>query len=136
MINTICGTISNVDNNGVQVKVERKSACQGCQAANICHSFSKSTMNFMLSRPTEPVEVGDTVLVAIESSSFLKACAYSFMIPLLFVVAILAITMWLDLYVSIQALSAAIAFAISLIVVRQLGKTIQSPRIVEVIHEE
>ena len=136
MINTTCGTISSIDKLGIKVRINRKAACQGCQASDICHSFSKTTMDLHLSRPGQSVHVGDTVVIALDSTSFLKACAIAFMIPLFFVVISLAVTMWLDTDVSLQALSAVIAFCVSLFVVRWLGKTIRSPRIVEVIHEE
>ncbi|MBN1635697.1 MAG: SoxR reducing system RseC family protein [Deltaproteobacteria bacterium] len=136
MINTTCGTISSIDKLSVEVKIDRKASCQGCQASDICHSFTKKNMDLHLSKPRQTVHVGDTVIIALESASFLKACVIAFMIPLIFVVISLAITMWLDIDVSLQALSAVIAFGISLFVVRWMGKTIRSPRIVEVIHEE
>ena len=136
MINTICGTITDIGRNVVQVNIPRKAACLGCQAADICHSFSRPNMDFRLPKPSMPIEVGDQVVVALESVSFIKACIYAFLVPLCAILLALFVTTSLDMDVAIQAISAACAFLVSLIFVRKLGKRIDNPRIIEVIHEE
>lgn len=136
MINTVCGTIEGVFDSEVRVIVDRKAACKGCQATGVCHSFTKKRMDLLLSRPPGPVSRGDTVVIAMEGSSVLKASAFAFMVPLAAVLAALFLTQAADAPVTFQALGAVLAFAASLAAVRRLGKKIEAPRIIEVIHEE
>ncbi|HHO75238.1 MAG TPA: hypothetical protein ENN05_02275 [Deltaproteobacteria bacterium] len=136
MINTICGTIKDIHDNEVQVLISRKAACQNCDASKICHSLSKPEMDFRLPRPDMPVAIGDRVIVALESVSFLKACTYAFLVPLCAILLALFTTSLLDLNETIQASSAVLAFLASLFLVRKLGKRIDNPRIIEVVHEE
>lgn len=136
MINTICGTIRDIDKNEVQVNIPRKAACHGCQASDICHSLSRPNMDFRLPKPSMPIAIGDQVVIALESISFIKACIYAFLVPLCAILLALFVTTILDMDVAIQAISAAIAFLLSLILVRKLGKKIDNPRIIEIIHEE
>jgi len=133
---TIYGTVQNIEAKAVKVTVHRKHACQGCQASDICHAFSRPVMDFTIARPDSTLHIGDRVLLAIESVSFLKACIFAFMIPLVFIISAMAVANFLDLDVPIQAIMAIIAFFISLIIVRYFGKAIESPKIIEVIHEE
>lgn len=134
MINTVCGTVEAVFDSKVQVAVDRKAACKGCQATGVCHSFTKSRMDLSLSRPQEPVEIGDTVIIAMDGSSLLKASFFAFMIPLLSVIAVLFATQIAGSPVWFQAGGAVLAFLASLRVVRFLGSGIEEPRIIEVIH--
>lgn len=136
MINTICGTIKSISGNDVQVTIPRKAACQGCQAADICHSLSRPNMDFRLPKPSMSVKEGDRVTIALESMSFIRACFYAFFIPLCAILLALFITSMLDLAEAIQAISAVAAFLVSLIFVRKLGKKIDNPRIIEVISED
>jgi len=135
MMNTICGTIKDIQDNEVQVLISRKSACANCEASKICHSLSKPEMDFILPKPDMPLAVGDQVIIALESVSFLKACTYAFLVPLCAILLALFITSFLDLNVTLQAISAVISFLASLILVRRLGKRIDNPRIIEVINE-
>lgn len=136
MIKTVCGTIEDVFDSEVRVIVDRKASCEGCQAAGVCHSFTKKRMDLMLSRPPEHVRRGDTVVIAMEGSSVLKASVFAFMVPLAAILAALFLTQAAGASVTLQALSAVLAFAVSLAAVRRLGKKIEAPRIIEVIHEE
>ncbi len=136
MINTVCGTIEGVFDSEVRVIVDRKAACQGCQATGVCHGFTKNRMDLMLSRPPGPVRRGDTVVIAMEGASLLKASTFAFMVPLAAILAALFITQAAGTPVLFQALGAVLAFAASLAAVRRLGKKIEAPKIIEVIHEE
>jgi positive regulator of sigma E activity len=136
MMNTICGTITDIHNSEVQVTISRKAACHGCEASNVCHSLSKSEMDFRLPKPHMPVNIGDQVTIAMSSTSFLKACTYAFLIPLGAIIFALLLAEFLDLGTAVQALCAFCAFLISLIFVRKLGKRIDNPRIIEVNREE
>ena len=119
----------------VIVKIERKSACQGCEASNICHAFVKPNMEFRLKRPKFDIRPGDKVMIAMEDSSFLKACAITYLIPLVSIVLALFITKTASMNEAIQAISAVCAFLGSLIIVNRLGNKIKGPRILEVIDE-
>jgi positive regulator of sigma E activity len=66
----------------------------------------------------------------------LKASVFAFMVPLAAILAALFLTQAAGASVTLQALGAVLAFAVSLAVVRRLGKKIEAPRIIEVIHEE
>jgi len=136
MMNTICGTIKDIHEKEVQISIERKAACQGCEAQKICHSLSQPNMDFRLTKPDMPIAIGDQVVIALESTSFLKACTYAFLVPLSAILLALFITHFLDMNTTVQAVTAFFAFCASLILVRKLGKRIDNPRIIEVIHEE
>lgn len=136
MINTVCGTIEDVFDSEVRVIVDRRMACKGCQATGVCHSFTKTRMDLRLSRPPEPVSRGDTVVIAMEGSSLLKASIFAFLVPLSAVIAALFLAHFLGAPVLYQALGAVLAFTASLAAVRRLGKSIEAPRIIEVIHED
>jgi len=136
MMNTVCGTIKDIHKNEVQITIARKAACQGCEAADICHSLSRPNMDFRLPKPHMPLAIGDQVIISLESTSFLKACTYAFLVPLCAILLALFITNLLDMNTTVQALVAVFAFLISLLLVRKLGKRIENPRIIEVLHEE
>ena len=135
-MNTICGTIKDIHENEVQISVARKAACQGCEAQKICHSLAQPNMDFRLPKPHMPIAIGDEVIIALEGTSFLKACTYAFLVPLCAIFLALFIAHFLDTTTTIQAVFAVIAFLLSLILVRKLGKRIDNPRIIEVLHEK
>ncbi len=135
MINTVCGTIIDVYENQVQVSVSRKAACQGCEAQGICHSLSTPDMDFRLPRPPMAVAPGDRVIIALEGVSLIKACTYAFFVPLCAIILALFLMSFLDMSTPVQATAAVIGFLASLVIVRKLGKRIDNPRIIEVIHE-
>lgn len=134
MINTVCGTVQDIFDSDIRVIVDRKNACQGCQSSGICHGFTKTRMDFRLPKPPGSLRVGDTVVIAMEGASLIRACFYAFLIPLCAIVAALLVTQ--SLGIPAQAGSALVAFLLSLIIVRHMGRKIGSPHIVEVIHEE
>ncbi len=135
MENTVCGVIEGLEGRTVRVRVERKAACEGCQATEVCHALARSSMLFSLPRPAGPLQVGDRAVIALGSASLIKACAIAFMIPVAFIVTALALIRALGFDVDIQTVGALIALIASLLVVRRLGRSIESPRIIEVIHE-
>jgi positive regulator of sigma E activity len=136
MMNTICGTIKDIHENEVQISIARKAACQGCEASKICHSLARPNMDFRLPKPPMQISVGDQVVIALESTSFIKACAYAFLVPLCAILLALFITHFLDMNTTVQAVFAVFAFLLSLILVRKLGKRVDNPRIIEVLHED
>ncbi|HDP24087.1 MAG TPA: hypothetical protein ENN34_01455 [Deltaproteobacteria bacterium] len=134
--NTVCGTIKEIRDVEVEVTVNRTAACEGCRTANICHAFTRTNMDFNLPRPEMALSVGDRVVIALESSSFLKSCAYAFLIPLASLLITLAAAKAFGAEVSVQAVLAVAAFCLSLVVVRKLGTTVKRPTIIEVLREE
>jgi sigma-E factor negative regulatory protein RseC len=132
----INGLIIGIGKNEVIVQVERRSACQGCEASNICHAFVRPNMEFRLENPKFDIKPGDKVIIAMEDSSFLKACAITYLIPLISIVLAIFITKTASMNEGIQAISAVCAFLGSLLIVRRLGTGIKGPRILEVIDEE
>ncbi|MEA3223836.1 MAG: SoxR reducing system RseC family protein [Thermodesulfobacteriota bacterium] len=132
----ISGLIVGIEKDEAIVHVERRSACQGCEASNICHAFVKPNMEFRLKRPKFDIRAGDKVTIAMEDSSFLKACAIAYLIPLVSIVLAIFITKTASMNEAIQAISAVCAFLGSLLIIRRLGAGIKGPRILEVIHED
>jgi sigma-E factor negative regulatory protein RseC len=128
---TITGTVDSATQDKIIVKVERQSACQGCEASHVCHSFAQPTMNFSFDKPDFDVREGDKVMIAMENPSFLKACAITYLIPLVFVISGIAIAKILSMSEGIQAIAGLCTFVISLPLVRRLGKTIQGPKLIE-----
>ncbi|HNY66633.1 MAG TPA: SoxR reducing system RseC family protein [Deltaproteobacteria bacterium] len=133
---SVCGTVQSVSEAGVQVTIERTMACQGCQSTNVCHGFVKRRMDLTLPVPPVPVSVGDTVLVAMDDSSVVKASAMAFLIPLIAILAGLFLARLVSPDVAVQTIGALLAFLTSLIIVRYMGKRIEAPRILEVVHEK
>lgn len=135
-MNTVCGTVQGIFDSDIRVTVDRKNACQGCQSSNICHGFTKTRMDLRLPKPPAPVLIGDTVIIAMEGSSLIRASAYAFLIPLIAIISALYVAHFMSSGVAVQVIGALLAFAASLIIVRHMGKKIETPRIIEVIHEK
>ena len=133
---TITGTVDSVAQDKIIVKVERQSACQGCEASHVCHSFAQPTMNFSFDKPVFDVREGDKVMIAMDNPAFLKACAITYLIPLVFVISGIVVAKILSMSEGIQAIAGLFAFLLSLPLVRKLGKAIQGPRILERVNGE
>ncbi|MEA2101679.1 MAG: SoxR reducing system RseC family protein [Thermodesulfobacteriota bacterium] len=136
MDNIVPGIVISADSRKVRVQVNRKSACGGCQAADICHSLTNNLMDFDLPLPGFAVHKGDRVNISLAASSLLKATGLAFMLPLFFIVLVLSITTALGMGVAIQASGILISLIISLFIVRWLGNRLERPRITGIIHEE
>lgn len=136
MADIVPGTVKACSADTVTVTVDRKSACAGCHAVDVCHGLTESCTDFELSRPQDPVQVGDTVRISLESIDFLKACIYAFFLPLAAIVLGMSVGALLGLSFALQALLGGIALAIILPLVRRLGRTIRGPKIIEVIREK
>ncbi|HQG33139.1 MAG TPA: SoxR reducing system RseC family protein [Deltaproteobacteria bacterium] len=136
MINTVCGTVQDIFDSDIRVIVDRKNACQGCQSSGICHGFTKTRMDLKLPKPPGSIRRGDTVVIAMEGASLIKACTYAFLIPLCAIISALLVAQSLSAGVPVQAVCALVAFLLSLIIVRHMGRRIGTPHVVEVIHEE
>ena len=74
------GTVINVADGKVSVKIEVKSACSACHARSMC-SVSELSEKVIEAQPAESVSVGDSVVVEMEEKFGLKAVFYVFFIP-------------------------------------------------------
>ena len=74
------GTVINVADGKVSVKIEVKSACSACHAKSMC-SVSELSEKVIEALPAESVSVGDSVVVEMEEKFGLKAVFYVFFIP-------------------------------------------------------
>lgn len=74
------GTVINVADGKVSVKIEVKSACSACHAKSMC-SVSELSEKVIEALPAENLSVGDSVVVEMEEKFGLKAVFYVFFIP-------------------------------------------------------
>lgn len=74
------GTVINVADGKVAVKIEVKSACSACHARSMC-SVSELSEKVIEALPAENLSVGDSVVVEMEEKFGLKAVFYVFFIP-------------------------------------------------------
>ena len=74
------GTVINVTDGKVSVKIEVKSACSACHAKSMC-SVSELSEKVIEALPAESLSVGDSVVVEMEEKFGLKAVFYVFFIP-------------------------------------------------------
>ncbi|MBQ4437723.1 SoxR reducing system RseC family protein [bacterium] len=101
------GTVINVADGKVSVKIEVKSACSACHARNMC-SVSELSEKVIEAQPAESVSVGDSVVVEMEEKFGLKAVFYVFFIPFILMAS--------TLFVSANFVSEALAALFSLLI--------------------
>ena len=101
------GTVINVSDGKVAVKIEVKSACSACHARSMC-SVSELSEKVIEALPAESVSVGDSVVVEMEEKFGLKAVFYVFFIPFVLMAS--------TLFVSANFVSEAFAALFSLLV--------------------
>ena len=102
------GTVINVADGKVSVKIEVTSACSACHAKSMCaaHDMAEKIIDAV---PDGEVGVGDSVVVEMEEKFGLKAVFYVFFIPFVLMVSALFVSSNL---VSSEALSALISLMI------------------------
>ena len=106
------GTVINVADGKVSVKIEVKSACSACHAKSMC-SVSELTEKVIEALPAESLSVGDSVLVEMEEKFGLKAVFYVFFIPFVLMAS--------TLFVSSNFVSESIAALFSLLILVPYG---------------
>jgi sigma-E factor negative regulatory protein RseC len=102
------GTVINVADGKVSVKIEVKSACSACHAKSMC-SVSELSEKVIEALPSESLSVGDSVVVEMEEKFGLKAVFYVFFIPFILMVSALFVS---SNFVSSEALTALISLVI------------------------
>ena len=101
------GTVINVADGKVSVKIEVKSACSACHAKSMC-SVSELSEKVIDALPAESLSVGDNVVVEMEEKFGLKAVFYVFFIPFVLMAS--------TLFVSANFVSESLAALFSLLV--------------------
>ena len=101
------GTVINVADGKVSVKIEVKSACSACRAKSFC-SVSELSEKIIDAVPAESVSVGDSVVVEMEEKFGLKAVFYVFFIPFVLMAS--------TLFVSSNFVSEALSALFSLLI--------------------
>ena len=101
------GTVINVADGKVAVKIEVKSACSACHARSMC-SVSELSEKVIEALPAESLSVGDSVVVEMEEKFGLKAVFYVFFIPFVLMAS--------TLFVSANFVSEAVSALFSLLV--------------------
>ena len=101
------GTVINVTDGKVAVKIEVKSACSACHARSMC-SVSELSEKVIEALPAESLSVGDSVVVEMEEKFGLKAVFYVFFIPFVLMAS--------TLFVSANFVSEVLAALFSLLV--------------------
>ena len=85
------GTVINVADGKVSVKIEVKSACSACYAKSMC-SVSELSEKVIEALPAESLSVGDSVVVEMEEKFGLKAVFYVFFIPFILMASTLFVS--------------------------------------------
>lgn len=101
------GTVINVADGKVAVKIEVKSACSACHARSMC-SVSELSEKVIEALPAESLSVGDSVVVEMEEKFGLEAVFYVFFIPFVLMAS--------TLFVSANFVSEALAALFSLLI--------------------
>lgn len=80
------GTVKRVGNGSVLVSIISGSACSGCHAENLCNISGKEEKLIDI-KGTYNVSPGDSVTVMMNESMGLKAVLFSYIIPLIVILA-------------------------------------------------
>jgi Positive regulator of sigma E activity len=89
------GVIVRVGNDFVFVNIEQYSACADCHAKGMCNlSEKKEKIIEIPRRLDENYNVGDKVTIIGASSLGLKAVFYAFVLPLIIITLVLAVTIY------------------------------------------
>ena len=104
------GTIKAIENHEVTVEFHRSSACEKCGAC----MMAKDTGKMFIKLPyTKAVEVGDEVYVDVEKNFFILSSVLLYIVPLIVLVASIAIGINVIEGDSAQIISAAIGVVLS-----------------------
>ena len=82
------GTVVRVDSSSAWVKTTRTKACDTCQARSSCHTLGGGGEDIEVEAINEAgAKVDDTVVLSFKTSSFLKATFLVYMLPILSLMA-------------------------------------------------
>ena len=91
------GTVKNIQGHVVSVRILQSAACAGCSAAKLCKSSeSKEKIVEVHHADADRLKVGDRVIVTGTLTQGLKATWWAYVLPLILVVLVLAVSyvMW------------------------------------------
>jgi sigma-E factor negative regulatory protein RseC len=115
------GVVTHIDEQGVQVRMERVAACAACNAKKICMAADMEEKIIGVPHSREYFDVGEEVNVVMRQSMGLKAVAYGYILPLIVLLAVLLTLTTLgaaELYAGLGALSALFIYYIILFFLR------------------
>ncbi len=77
------GTVTEISDSVASVFVKREAECKGCASEKYCRSVGSGNSEVVvLAQNTLGAKLGDTVVVSISSSWFLKASAAIYILPI------------------------------------------------------
>lgn len=83
------GRVVKVDDGFAVVQIEKGSSCSGCGSKASCHAMGGANGKIMETRAVNNInaQVGDRVLIAIDSVVMLKSSFLIYIVPLVFMIA-------------------------------------------------
>lgn len=116
------GTIESIDDGHIRVRITQSSACAGCTARSLCQSSeskdkmvdvtlgSRGTVSPIGEAPCSQLHVGDVVTVCGSSAMGRTAVVLAFVVPLVLMVATVAVG--IKLMILSEPVSIGLAFAV------------------------
>lgn len=91
---THSGVVESIDGDCMRVRIQQNSACGGCRAASFCNAAeSKEKLIDVYGRKAMGGHsVGDNVVIATSEATGRKAVLIGFGLPLIILIAVLAVT--------------------------------------------
>lgn len=86
---THIGTVENTQGGWVKVRIVQASSCSSCQIKQHCHSSESKEKVVEVYAPGASYRPGDQVVVAASVSLGLQAVAWSFVVPFVWLLAVL-----------------------------------------------
>ncbi|MDO5016731.1 MAG: SoxR reducing system RseC family protein [Porphyromonas sp.] len=83
------GTVNEIKDHAIVVRIERHTACSNCHAKGACTSADRDEQMIEVEDYPLGTAVGDRVrIVPVEGGTPMKAVLYAFIIPLLIIIAV------------------------------------------------
>jgi positive regulator of sigma E activity len=90
------GIVDAISGKSMRVRIEQSASCSGCHASQACSAADKQEKCIDIPVFSGSFQLGQAVLVEGESSFGLKAVFFAYMLPLILMMAALALsTLWL-----------------------------------------
>ena len=108
------GVVESIKGQMMRVRIEQTSACAGCQAKKICSSADRQDKWVDIPSFSGTYQTGQPVIVTGEPSAGLKAVLIAYVIPLILMMAALAVSsLWL--FPGKDGLAALVALSVTLL---------------------
>lgn len=99
------GIIERIEGDNIFVRIEQQSACAGCHARGICSASESKVKTIEVSKPSGTFHVNEEVTVCGQTALGLQAVWLAFVLPLLLVVAVVAVAIRLGWGEGLSALA-------------------------------